>query len=588
MCGECHLRQSSSTQSTILRCAVIDEYVVFFLIRFQVKTLFSNMMLGTASIDDGDRSVEESTSQTTSNPIAPREDKDIDSDDDDYAAYLERKNKKLAEAKAAQKKLEDEERAAAKALEEKEAMELEAAALARAATPGDHREQTPQRFAERSMFARVVESHVDDEDDSISRISDVDGLESMYGSRPPHGDRSSTPDFKGLPVDAMEGFDEGIPNPESYGAILSRGMTPAASLPNSRGTVYFNDDEDGMMAARRTPLEQHNHENVVELVDQGLHSSDDRSEEAQPQDDNQSLQSKESADSWDFPTALRMDIFPFSSLVCLPHFISHSDGWGKPIFHAQFSNFSRHWKLSIFWVDEDGALVPRGEVALGDHHFELVATDHVWVVVATLMTKKKTNHQIVDVEDSSKSPALFAFRPSIASLHKNKCTSVVWSPFKSASITQRLYSQKISDSKIPNLKGTIIGGSQSTPVVAAEVKPQIHLQMFDGDSTAAAQIAALVENGAMPQIDDDIGGEDSPPITSNNQHFYAADAKKAGPSTYAKKTHRLPQWPPRRNTTSQKNTLATTATTTGSIRNTTGVAATSVGDPGGSQRLSRK
>ncbi len=134
----------------------------------------------------------------------------------------------------------------------------------------------------------------------------------------------------------------------------------------------------------------------------------------------------------------------------------------------QFSNLSRFWDLHVYWVDEDSALVPRKTILPGDKHLELTSEQHVWVLVASSnpaaekrnhaaglydeggilfqldeKNSTKVNHDLSGdeaLEDEEKidfSPAVFVFRPASTSLVTGRCTSLIWIPWTSVSITQR-------------------------------------------------------------------------------------------------------------------------------------------------------
>ena len=196
------------------------------------------------------------------------------------------------------------------------------------------------------------------------------------------------------------------------------------------------------------------------------------------EDDDQSAVSRESNDSWNYMTKVEDQVFLFTSIVCMPPELKASSCWGDPKKYIQFSNFSIGWKLEVNWVDEDGALIIRGDVKSGTSHFELCSTDHVWVIVATpIKSKTHGSHGSVSASKLSSNesvshaslvssvydspPLLLIIRPSAGSLRDGKCASVLWSPWSSMSVTQTMYSQPINH-------GT-----------NAKIQPGIHIQLFD-------------------------------------------------------------------------------------------------------------
>jgi hypothetical protein len=204
-----------------------------------------------------------------------------------------------------------------------------------------------------------------------------------------------------------------------------------------------------------------------------------------------------SVESWNNLTKLerqqdeeeRDKIFSFHSIICVPMVI-HCDRslcWGSPKHYLQCSNFSTIWKVEVFWIDEDAAMVFRGEVKSGKTHFELCTADHVWAVVATMISPHKTYsahssiHQLGSAADSLTSPShrsgqsesvideklIMLLHPSAGSLQDGKCASLLWSPRTSLSVSQTLLSK-------PNKLRNIVRSEEN------RINPAIHIQIFDG------------------------------------------------------------------------------------------------------------
>ncbi len=147
----------------------------------------------------------------------------------------------------------------------------------------------------------------------------------------------------------------------------------------------------------------------------------------------------------------------------------------------QVSNFSSGWTIEISWVDEDSSLVPRSEIKSGNTHFELCSPDHVWVLTATVTSAN--GHKSRAVQNGSgmgdeksadpQSPLVVVLRASPSSMVDGRCTSVLWSPRCSLSVSQRLYAKQ--------RKADIAADSKS---VSPAADPLIHVQIFDGVATA--------------------------------------------------------------------------------------------------------
>jgi hypothetical protein len=144
---------------------------------------------------------------------------------------------------------------------------------------------------------------------------------------------------------------------KSRGSVISVGSdslrmgAPRSAVGDSEG----NEEDGALLAARNKPPKEEIGRTDVSLAQ----SSSVRSIEME----NLSITQTEDVD-WEFPTALddRQDRLPFMTLVCVPDHLKKSTCWGQPTKFIQVSNFSSRWDLQLFWVDTDGALVPRAQV----------------------------------------------------------------------------------------------------------------------------------------------------------------------------------------------------------------------------------
>lgn len=173
----------------------------------------------------------------------------------------------------------------------------------------------------------------------------------------------------------------------------------------------------------------------------------------------------------------------------------HAQECNESRYKLQVSNFSRQWQAHMYWIDENGAMVEKGSLDAGTMTQQPCHPSHVWALVATakLPPAKKSNYNSQSgtlAADSScfldesgslgastssvqeSSPAVLLIRPSRAALVSDKCTSIMWTPLTSLSITQRVYSKnkraaERSKSSEPN----------NSEMVSS---PEMHVQLFDG------------------------------------------------------------------------------------------------------------
>jgi hypothetical protein len=281
---------------------------------------------------------------------------------------------------------------------------------------------------------------------------------------------------------------------KSRGSVISVGSdslrmgAPRSAVGDSEG----NEEDGALLAARNKPPKEEIGRTDVSLAQ----SSSVRSIEME----NLSITQTEDVD-WEFPTALddRQDRLPFMTLVCVPDHLKKSTCWGQPTKFIQVSNFSSRWDLQLFWVDTDGALVPRAQVnRLQSTHIEQASRDHVWVIVANAVKDRRKGVD-VNMQDSTMSSGMaessiddsvlnssmlssimMIVRPSLSSLSAGKCMSVIWSPACSVSATQRMH---------PARSKTGVLDTPESHDGKEFVNPHMHIQVFDGQAKSTDSIS---------------------------------------------------------------------------------------------------
>lgn len=91
----------------------------------------------------------------------------------------------------------------------------------------------------------------------------------------------------------------------------------------------------------------------------------------------------------------------------------------------------------MYWIDTDGALLFRRVLGKGEKHVEKISTEHVWVI----KVDKITSDGYDDDEDGPQPEipsSIMIMRPSESTLLPDKCTSLVWVPHRSVSVSQRM------------------------------------------------------------------------------------------------------------------------------------------------------
>lgn len=136
------------------------------------------------------------------------------------------------------------------------------------------------------------------------------------------------------------------------------------------------------------------------------------------------------------------------------------------------------------WVDEDAALVPRTALTAGSIHFELCSTEHVWALVATRNTSKHhkgaKDEEKMDTDgfEPDVDPVVMMFRPTYSTMMAGRCTSVLWSPWSSMSISQRLYAKQKKGAE--EEKSHNMSSMSNSGLLQQSITPYIHIQIFDG------------------------------------------------------------------------------------------------------------
>ena len=186
---------------------------------------------------------------------------------------------------------------------------------------------------------------------------------------------------------------------------------------------------------------------------------------------------EEENNKWDYTTALEhAQILPYTRLICVPDNFLGSSGWDNPkkLFHI--SNFSPVWDISLYWIDEDCALIPRGVIKAGNRHVEYISSSHIWTVIASPNETSKKKYD--DSENDStvamshdginSSAVVLIIRPSLSSIQNGKCTNLLWLPSRSITMTQTIFPPpkpeharnhemyQINESELPNFHLQII------------------------------------------------------------------------------------------------------------------------------------
>jgi hypothetical protein len=199
-------------------------------------------------------------------------------------------------------------------------------------------------------------------------------------------------------------------------------------------------------------------------------------------------------------------ILPFTSLVCIPPPLAGSIDWGLPDSYIQFTNFTTNnsWKMEIFWVDNEGSMVPRHELKSGLTHLDMCTADHVWAIIArphyeTKAIKPVFSRSVSTINQGSsvlgqnqsmsnestveqgagpelidvKQPLLMVFRPCSMALQEGKCLSIIWTPWQSLSVSHIIHPQT---SKTRTKKVSIAGSDHGSH---SRIQPVMHIQLFE-------------------------------------------------------------------------------------------------------------
>jgi hypothetical protein len=153
----------------------------------------------------------------------------------------------------------------------------------------------------------------------------------------------------------------------------------------------------------------------------------------------------------------------------------------------QVSNYSTHWHLEVVWINEDNILIRKGDVPPGNTDYQLAEVGQVWCVIARSVVIEHGHHAAhinyftegaslglaTAAAAEEGSPSMLVIKPSRYSMSNNKCTSVLWSPYASMSITQRLYLASKEEANGPQSMN-----ARNPPNFS--LTPQMHIQVFDG------------------------------------------------------------------------------------------------------------
>lgn len=153
----------------------------------------------------------------------------------------------------------------------------------------------------------------------------------------------------------------------------------------------------------------------------------------------------------------------------------------------------------MFWVDEDGTLVLRKNLDAGMKYSDLVGSNHVWVLQATLtpialnkelerqkewMSQDEDSYptipdeardndlkRVIQMDQTTNASISLMFRASDLALSDAKSVSVVWVPWVSCTISQRMRTKGSSLFKIPAHQQTRV--SQMPSAISSTVKTQL-------------------------------------------------------------------------------------------------------------------
>lgn len=175
-------------------------------------------------------------------------------------------------------------------------------------------------------------------------------------------------------------------------------------------------------------------------------------------------------------------------------------GWGNPTSYIQFSNLSKYWDLQIYWLDEEGSFISRNKTLLGgDKHVELTSALHTWVIIARANIAAQKRNNLLDLnnedilklkqqakEDGVGSDAwcyleerrncgnlILAVKPCLTSILLDRCSNLVWIPWKSLSVSQRQHPETVLDYKLPPDRRLF---NQTN---GPSIRPNMHIQVLD-------------------------------------------------------------------------------------------------------------
>lgn len=272
--------------------------------------------------------------------------------------------------------------------------------------------------------------------------------------------------------------DEDIENLLAPKRVLKQEATIVHSIP---------DPEPETKESPKYKFDEESKEEIKEFNEESKEEYEEGSKEVDPNSNDED--DEDDYDDWNKMTKFEESL-PFIALVCVPPLFSRSSGWGLPKNSFYIVNYSRNWKLEIFYVDNEGLLLPRGEIKRGEDHLELCNSTHVWACLVTNLSEnsRRLNEKSINMDSSdtydvnstfSKNQSMLVIKPSAASLVDGKCNTILWSPFCSISFSQTFSnsSSKVnvpSNSRAIRLSNHIKSSTQTT-------SPNIFLQLFDSN-----------------------------------------------------------------------------------------------------------
>ena len=288
----------------------------------------------------------------------------------------------------------------------------------------------------------------DDESDDDASGSVATLSTSTYGYAPAR--RKEAKRGNGHKDDPEEQSHKRSPSPP-HSADECDAKSTGGSASEAKGGPAVRDDEQGLLAAK---TRNNRSEEALACDDASAISLDDdersladRSLASQPQEgmfiteidsavaakheENNGEQAQEHGFdlTGDDPDHIeRSDIGPYTKVLCVPAAFLRSRKWGAPRDFLQITNYSSNLCVQLYWVDTEGALIPRKLLGLGERHVDLISSNHVYALVA--LPRRAEGGAAVDysalsayVLQAPRAPSLL-LRPCAAALVRDRCTSI--------------------------------------------------------------------------------------------------------------------------------------------------------------------